>query len=77
MKAMVLDRIVSLHDCSTPLRLADLPLPVPEAGEVLLKVHACGVCHTELDEIAPGFFAARSRPPGGGHGCAVRGGRFA
>jgi propanol-preferring alcohol dehydrogenase len=51
MKAMVLDRIVSLHDCSTPLRLADLPLPVPEAGEVLLKVHACGVCHTELDEI--------------------------
>ncbi|MBM3162565.1 MAG: zinc-dependent alcohol dehydrogenase family protein [Chlorobi bacterium] len=57
---MLLDRIVSLDLCSTPLRLAELPVPVPGPGHVLLKVHACGVCHTELDEIEgrtpPSFF---------------------
>jgi len=31
-----------------PLRLAELPIPQPGAGQVLLKVHACGVCHTNL-----------------------------
>lgn len=43
-----------------PLRLAELPIPSPSAGEVLIRVHACGVCHTELDEIEgrtpPAFF---------------------
>lgn len=29
----------------------DLPTPKPGAGEILVKVSACGVCHTELDEI--------------------------
>ncbi len=31
-----------------PLRLAELPVPLPGSGQVLLKVHACGVCHTDL-----------------------------
>jgi propanol-preferring alcohol dehydrogenase len=31
-----------------PLRLAELPVPQPGPGQVLLKVHACGVCHTDL-----------------------------
>lgn len=60
MKAMLLDRIVSLDVCSTPLRAAELPVPVPAPGEVLIRVRACGVCHTELDEIEgrtpPSFF---------------------
>jgi propanol-preferring alcohol dehydrogenase len=30
------------------LRAALRPVPVPGAGEVLLKVQACGVCHTDL-----------------------------
>jgi len=30
------------------LRLAELPIPQPGPGKVLLKVHACGVCHTDL-----------------------------
>ena len=51
MKAMVLDRTVSLDKVSTPLRLADLPIPEPNDDELLLRVRACGVCHTELDEI--------------------------
>jgi len=31
-----------------PLRLVELPIPQPGPGQVLLKVHACGVCHTDL-----------------------------
>src|ERR1700739_303629 len=31
-----------------PVRAPELPLPRPEPGELLLKVHACGVCRTDL-----------------------------
>ena len=34
-----------------PLRIENLPDPVPGPGEILVKVSVCGVCHTELDEI--------------------------
>ena len=34
-----------------PLEMIDLPKPVPGPQEILVKVSACGVCHTELDEI--------------------------
>jgi propanol-preferring alcohol dehydrogenase len=51
MKAMVLKKIVSLDKDRSPLDLVDLPVPVPNENEVLLKVSVCGVCHTELDEI--------------------------
>jgi hypothetical protein len=37
-----------LHAPSTPLRLEERPLPRPGPGEVLLRVHACGVCRTDL-----------------------------
>jgi alcohol dehydrogenase, propanol-preferring len=49
MKAMMLERIAPIEQ--KPLRLADLPMPVPAEKEILIKVSACGVCHTELDEI--------------------------
>ncbi len=58
MKAMLLEKVVSLQDTATPLRAADCPVPQPGTGEILLKVHACGVCHTELDEIE-----GRTPPP--------------
>jgi propanol-preferring alcohol dehydrogenase len=58
MKAMVLPKIVSLDDCDTPLELVELPQPVPGRREVLVRVAACGVCHTELDEIE-----GRTAPP--------------
>jgi len=41
-----------------PLKLRDMPQPAPAAGEILIKVSACGVCHTELDEIE-----GRTPPP--------------
>jgi propanol-preferring alcohol dehydrogenase len=51
MRAQVLLRQTDLTHDSAPLRLTDLPEPVPSDGEILIKVSACGVCHTELDEI--------------------------
>jgi len=33
------------------LKLVDLPVPKPGSKQILVKVSACGVCHTELDEI--------------------------
>jgi len=58
MRAMVLPAITKLPENATPLEARDLPRPEPGAGEVLLKVAACGVCHTELDEIE-----GRTPPP--------------
>jgi alcohol dehydrogenase, propanol-preferring len=37
-----------LHDFKTALCLQDVPVPKPGEGEVLLKVEACGVCHSDL-----------------------------
>jgi propanol-preferring alcohol dehydrogenase len=31
-----------------PLRLEEVPIPEPQAGEVLVRVEACAVCHTDL-----------------------------
>ena len=60
MKALVLKQIRSLTETAFPLELVDLPTPVPGDREILVKVSACGVCHTELDEIEgrtpPAFF---------------------
>jgi alcohol dehydrogenase, propanol-preferring len=41
-----------------PLVAVELPEPVPGEGEILIAVSACGVCHTELDEIE-----GRTPPP--------------
>lgn len=51
MKAMLLNKIMPVKEGSHPLELVELPDPRPAEGEVLLRVTACGVCHTELDEI--------------------------
>jgi len=51
MKAMVLPGITKLANNSSPLKLEQLEQPIPEEGEVLIKITACAVCHTEIDEI--------------------------
>jgi propanol-preferring alcohol dehydrogenase len=56
MKAMLITRTGRLEDA--PLELRDVHQPVPGPGEILIKVSACGVCHTELDEIE-----GRTPPP--------------
>jgi propanol-preferring alcohol dehydrogenase len=42
MRAMVLEQP------RTRLRLEEVPVPAPGPGQVLLKVHACGICRTDL-----------------------------
>jgi len=58
MKAMVLNKLCNLEENKIPLELVNLPDPVPGEKEILVKVSACGVCHTELDEIE-----GRTPPP--------------
>lgn len=45
MRAMVLDAP------GRPLRAAELPDPRPGEGELLLDVHACGICRTDLHVV--------------------------
>ncbi len=51
MKALILKSVYDLLQGSQPLEQVDVPMPVPAANEILIKVSCCGVCHTELDEI--------------------------
>lgn len=58
MKAWIIDRICDLKTEDNPLRLVERPKPIPAEGELLINVRACGVCHTEIDEIE-----GRTPPP--------------
>jgi len=58
MRAMVLHSTAPMNEVDDPLQLTDLPRPVAARGEILIQVAACGVCHTELDEIE-----GRTPPP--------------
>jgi propanol-preferring alcohol dehydrogenase len=58
MKAMVLHKLVHLDVERYPLEPREIPAPDPKAGEVLVKVSVCAVCHTEIDEIE-----GRTPPP--------------
>ena len=53
MKAMVLKEIrqINVEGGAKPLELVDLPVPKPKAKDILIKVLACGVCRTELDQV--------------------------
>lgn len=55
MKAAVLEKLRSVME--RPLRMQDVSTPVAGAGQVLLRVLACGVCRTDLHivegELAP------------------------
>ncbi len=59
MKAMLLQQLGLLDAKRSPLELVhDFPAPTPKDGEIRVQVAACGVCHTELDEIE-----GRTAPP--------------
>jgi len=55
---MVLNGFSRIDENNTPLELQNLPDPSPGEREILVQVIACGVCHTELDEIE-----GRTPPP--------------
>jgi alcohol dehydrogenase, propanol-preferring len=58
MKAMILQGVSHFAENSAPLVSAQMPEPTPDKGEILIAVSACGVCHTEWDEIE-----GRTPPP--------------
>jgi propanol-preferring alcohol dehydrogenase len=63
MKAWEISKTVDLsietgNENISPLQRVDVPIPEPREGEVLVKVKACGICHTEVDEIE-----GRTPPP--------------
>ena len=60
MRAMLLD------EPGRPLRLSELPVPRPGAGELLIRVRACGVCRTDL-HVVDGEVAAGKLPVVPGH----------
>ncbi len=72
MKAMVLERLSTEEPAGrepeqwAPLVPRDLPTPKPGPGQVLIRVSACGVCRTELDQ-AEGRIAPPKLPVIVGH----------
>lgn len=64
MQACVLPKPGAIE--TNPLELRDLPEPEPGAGEVLLAVECCGVCHTDL-HISEGDLIAPRLPVVPGH----------
>jgi 6-hydroxycyclohex-1-ene-1-carbonyl-CoA dehydrogenase len=50
-----------------PLERAESPVPLPKAGEVLLKVSGCGVCHTDLGFLYDGVPIKSALPLTLGH----------
>jgi alcohol dehydrogenase, propanol-preferring len=60
MRAMILDTV------GKPLRLAATSVPTPGPGQVLLRVHACAVCRTDL-HVVDGDLAQPKLPLVPGH----------
>ncbi len=44
-------RAVILEEPHADLKIEEIPIPEPRRGEVLVKVTACGACHTDLHVI--------------------------
>ena len=50
-------RGVVLERALAPVVVTDLAMPEPTTGQVLIKMEACGICHSDL------FIAAMEKPP--------------
>ena len=51
-----------VHAFGKPLVIEEIPVPAPGPGELLVKVIACGVCHTDL-HAADGDWPAKPKSP--------------
>src|SRR5580704_5054939 len=64
MKACLLNSPARIE--TNPLEFTDVPVPNPAKGEVLVRVHACGVCRTDL-HVIEGELTPRKSPVIPGH----------
>ncbi len=55
------------YAANEPLRVEEIPTPTPGPGEVLVKVAACGLCHTDLHYIDHGVPTFKAPPLVLGH----------
>jgi propanol-preferring alcohol dehydrogenase len=62
-------RAAQLNEPRDPIRIVDVPMPTPAAGQVVIKVAAVGVCHSDLaiQEQGPGMPPVKSFPLIPGH----------
>jgi alcohol dehydrogenase, propanol-preferring len=56
-----------VHEFGKPLRIEEVPIPTPGPGEVLIKVVANGVCHTDLHSVQGDWPAKPNLPFIPGH----------
>jgi alcohol dehydrogenase, propanol-preferring len=64
MKACVLPKPAPIE--KNPLEYAEVPTPQPAKGEVLVRIHYCGVCRTDL-HVIEGELPPRKSPVIPGH----------
>jgi propanol-preferring alcohol dehydrogenase len=55
-------RAAVVTDFTAPLEIQDLPVPEPRAGEVLVRMEASGLCHTDI-HAARGDWPIKPKPP--------------
>ncbi len=55
-------RAAVVHDFTSPLTVEQVPRPVLDVGQVLVKVEACGLCHTDI-HAANGDWPVKPSPP--------------
>jgi len=51
-----------LHEFGQPLQIEEVDIPTPGAGEIVVKMQASGVCHTDLHAIE-GDWPVKPSPP--------------
>ena len=55
-------RAAVVHEFRKPLTIDRLPIPAPGPGQVLVRMEASGVCHTDL-HAADGDWPVKPTPP--------------
>jgi len=60
-------RAAIFHGAGRPLEVTEVPTPEPGAGEVRVKVAACGLCHTDLHYLDHGTPTFKTPPLVLGH----------
>lgn len=51
-----------LHEFGQPLQIEQVAIPTPKAGQIVVKLHASGVCHTDLHAVE-GDWPVKPSPP--------------
>lgn len=51
-----------VHEFGKPLKIEEVPVPTPNDDQILVKIEASGVCHTDL-HAADGDWPVKPNPP--------------